>query len=200
MTKTAHPLTPAEKAAAAYTAGIEAAQAGDITRAQAQFESALDTDPTAYGARQALAALLSRLGRVEEAMQLFVNGMQADPAHRGLFARLYARLLVARDEVAPAIAVLKDNLPTAADAPEHYAFLAALQERQGDHRAAVENYLKALAVQPREGRWWAGLGVSYEQARDPVKALAAYRRARRAGGLGVTLTTYVNQRIDALTR
>lgn len=199
MNKTPHPPTPAERAAAAYAAGVEAAQNGQIARAEARFGAALDADPTAYGARQALAALLDRQGRAQEAMQVFITGMQADPAHRGLFARLYARLLVAHDQISQAISVLKDNLPTATDVPEHYAFLAALLEREGDHEAAIANYMKALTVRPGEGRWWAGVAVSYEQSREPDRALAAYRRARRAGGLGVTLATYVNKRIDVLT-
>ncbi|HET7306366.1 MAG TPA: tetratricopeptide repeat protein [Gammaproteobacteria bacterium] len=198
MTKTARPVTPAQRAAAAYAAGVSAAQSGDVAQAEREFNAALAADPTAYGAREALAALLNQQGRMKQAMQLFVTGMRVDPAHRERFARAYARLLVAHNQVAQAVTILKDTLPPATQAPEHYAFLAALQERQGQHQAAVTNYAKALAVQPAQGRWWAGLAVAYDQLREPDKALAAYQRARDAGGLGVTLATYVNQRISAL--
>ncbi|HET7569957.1 MAG TPA: tetratricopeptide repeat protein [Gammaproteobacteria bacterium] len=198
MIKKPRPATPAQRAAATYAAGMSAAQAGDIVRAETEFRAALAADPTAYGAREALAALLNQQGKMKLAIQLFVTGMQADPAHRERFARAYARLLVAHNQVAQAVTILKDTLPPAAQAPEHYAFLAALEERQGQHQAAVTNYAKALAVQPAQGRWWAGLAVAYDQLREPDKALAAYQRARDAGGLGVTLATYVNQRISAL--
>ncbi|HET8552986.1 MAG TPA: tetratricopeptide repeat protein [Gammaproteobacteria bacterium] len=198
MTKTPRPVTPAQRAAAAYAAGVSAAQAGDVARAETEFRAALAADPTAYGAREALAALLNQQGRMKQAMQLFVTGMRVDPMHRERFARAYARLLVAHNQVAQAMTILKDTLPPAAQAPEHYAFLAALQERRGQHQAAVTNYAKALAVRPAQGRWWAGLAVAYDQLRERDKALAAYQRARDAGGLGVTLATYVNQRISAL--
>ncbi|HET6725134.1 MAG TPA: tetratricopeptide repeat protein [Gammaproteobacteria bacterium] len=198
MTKTVHPPTPAERAAAAYAKGVAAARVGDAAEAEVQFHAALLADPTAYGAREALAALLSRQGRNSEALQVFMRGMQADPPRRDLYARLDARLLVANNRIPQAVAILKDNLPDAAKAPAHYAFLAALQERQGAHAAAERNYLKALRANPDEGRWWAGLAVAYDQSREFDKALAAYQRARRAGGLGVTLTAWVNQRIAAL--
>lgn len=199
MTKTRHQPTPAEKASKAYKAGADAVRVGDVEQAESQFRAALRADPTTYGAREALAALLSREGRTREAIELFVTGMQADPAHRNRFARLYARLLVADNRTEKAISVLEKHLPNAADAPRHYAFLAALQEQTDAHRAAVDNYRKALEAQPGNGRWWAGLAVAYEQSRTPNKALTAYRRARRTGGLGTTLATYVNQRIKALT-
>jgi MSHA biogenesis protein MshN len=199
MTKTAHPPTPAERADTAYANGMKALHAGNTEKAENDFRAALKADATAYGAREALAALLRRQGHTHQAMHVFTTGMKADPNHRELFTRLYARLLVADNQIDRALSVLRANPPAAAKAPERYAFLAALEERQGDHKSAISDYLKALKVRPDEGRWWAGLGVAYEQSRVPKKALAAFQRARHTGGLNLTLATYVNQRIDALT-
>jgi MSHA biogenesis protein MshN len=198
MTKTPHVPTAAERAAAAYSAAVAAARDGDSNKAEQKFRAALKADPTAYGAREALAALLNREGKANRAMRLLKAGRKADPAHAQRYTRVYARVLVSHSEVQKAIATLEANQPKNGAAPANRAFLAALQERRGDHRAAARNYLKALEARPAKGRWWAGLGVAREQSRKPKKALAAYRRARRAGGLGVTLATWVDKRIGAL--
>lgn len=198
MSKTRRPRTAAQRASARYTLGMQAVQAGQAGKAQEQFRAALKADPAAYGAREALGALLHRQGRTPEAIRLFNAGIKADPARRDLYARLGARLLVVNGQTLQAIKTLQQHLPTAAEAPEHYAFLAALQERQKDYAAALKNYTLALKTNPDNGRWWAGLAIAYEQTDVTDKALAAYQRASQANGLGVALAAYVDKRIKAL--
>jgi MSHA biogenesis protein MshN len=100
----------------------------------------------------------------------------------------------------PAIATLERTLPHAAAQSGYEAFLAALLQRDEQHRRAVEHYLVALRTAPEAGLWWMGLGISYQALQRQGEALDAFARAKASGSLTAELSTFVDSRLAQLKR
>ncbi|MDE2196293.1 MAG: tetratricopeptide repeat protein [Gammaproteobacteria bacterium] len=198
MMKSPANVPPALQSAQAYNQGVRALQQGQNAAAEQLFRSALDSNPDNAAAREALTALYARSGRGPEAEQLLVTGLTLNTANRPRFAKLYASLLMQRGADAQAIQVLDANKPDIHADADYYALLAALEQRSGRNREAVALYRQLLAVDPGQGVWWAGLGISLEQLGEPDTALAAYTHAQAAGSLDDALARYVQNRINAL--
>jgi MSHA biogenesis protein MshN len=82
--------------------------------------------------------------------------------------------------------------------PDFHAFAAALYQRLGRHKEAIEQYQSALRLAPSAGVWWLGLGISLQAAERPKDALDAYTRAKSAGNLAPELLGFVDQRLKQL--
>ena len=198
MMKSPANVPPALQSAQAYNQGVRALQQGQNAAAEQLFRSALDSNPDNAAAREALTALYARSGRGPEAEQLLAAGLTLNTGNRPRFAKLYASLLMQRGADAQAIQVLDANKPDIHADADYYALLAALEQRSGRNREAVALYRQLLAVDPGQGVWWAGLGISLEQLGEPDTALVAYTHAQTADSLDDALARYVQNRINAL--
>ena len=192
------PNDPAhERADGEFRRGVNLVNQGRIAEGMDGIRSALQIDPGYETARQTLVALLLESKRMDEAAAVLREGLALNAANSG-FAMLLARIMVERNDVKGALALLRAHAPQAGDNAGYPAFAAALYQRLGRHDEAIEQYQAALELAPGAGAWWAGLGISY-QATDQRKAAAeAFGRAKSAGNLAPPLLAFVDQRLKQL--
>ena len=170
---------------------------GDESGAQQKLEKALSIEPVHIRARETLFALLLNTGRVSEAVEKLSEGLRLRPTSAPL-AKLYARVLVDQGDNDAAVAVLERARPSAVADPDYYALLAALYRGVGKHAQASQTYQQILQVRPGVAVWWMGLALSEDAMGSATKALEAYQRAQRSGGLKPEVVQYVQSRIAAL--
>jgi MSHA biogenesis protein MshN len=191
--------TPLERADGHYSQGLELLRQGKADIAVGALEQALRQNPRHGAARQALVSTLIEGGRKDEAMRVAQEGLAALPSQPAV-AMTLARLQVEKGELRPAIATLERSLPYGAGATGYEAFLAALLQRDEQHKQAVEQYLVALKKSPDAGVWWMGLGISYQALQRHGDAIEAFRRAKASGSLSSELGAFVDGRLGQLQR
>nr|WP_217344033.1 hypothetical protein [Noviherbaspirillum sp. L7-7A]MBV0878136.1 hypothetical protein [Noviherbaspirillum sp. L7-7A] len=99
-----------------------------------------------------------------------------------------------------AIDTLQRALPQAGARADYHAFLAALLQRDDQHRSAAEHYATALRSAPDNGVWWMGLGISYQALQMATQAQQAYRSAQASRTLSPELAAFVEARLGQLQR
>ena len=170
---------------------------GRIAEGMEGFRAALALDPEHEGARQTLVALLLEAKRVDQAAALLQDGLAVNPDNTG-FAMLLARIMVERNQVSDALFVLQRHAAPPDRNADFHAFAAALYQRLGRHKEAIEQYQSALRIAPSAGVWWLGLAISYQAFEQPREALDAYTRAKSSGSLAPELLAFVDQRLKQL--
>jgi len=170
---------------------------GRIAEGMEGFRAALALDPEHEAARQTLVALLLEAKRVDEAAALLQDGLAVNPDNTA-FAMLLARIMVERNQVSDALFVLQRHAAPPERNADFHAFAAALYQRLGRHKEAIEQYRSALRIAPSAGVWWLGLGISLQAAEQPKEALDAYTRAKSAGNLAPELLAFLDQRLKQL--
>jgi MSHA biogenesis protein MshN len=130
-------------------------------------------------------------------MRSLREGLQLDAGQTGL-AMILARLQLERGELKPALETLQRSLPHAAERADYLAFLAALLQRDGRHREAVELYAQALRKSPGNGVWWMGQGISLQAENRIPEAIEAFKRAKASNSLSAELRAFVEERLNSL--
>ena len=198
VNKTIRPLTIEQQAQMAFQDAVKMLGRGDESGAQQKLEKVLLIEPAHMRARETLSALLLNTGRVSEAAEKLSEGLRLRPASTAL-AKLYARVLVDQGDNDAAVAVLERARPLVAADPEYYSLLAVLYRGVGKYAQASQVYQQMLQVRPGVAVWWMGLALSEDAMGSSAKALEAYQRAQRSGGLKAEVLKYVQSRIAALT-
>ena len=192
-------LSPQQRAENEYRKSTQLLQQGKTSDALGSLEQALQLDPLHAGARQTLVALFLEGKRQDDALGVAKEGLALDPSQPGL-AMILARLQLEKGELRTAIATLERTLPHAAERADYQAFLAALLQRDGQHKQAAEHYLLALQKAPQSGVWWMGLGISLQAEQRTAEAQEAFRRARSTNSLTPELLAFVEARLSELQR
>jgi len=195
--KQALALTPGQQAEIAYKEGYQLLQQSKIYSAEVKLLMALEHNVKHLKAREVLAGLYLKTGRKVEAEDILRKGILFSPNY-SLYKKLYARLLLDNNKVNDAIAVLLKNKPVMANDLNYYALLAASYQRNKNHNAAANTYLKLLKIKPREGIWWVGMAVSLEALSKHKEASDAYEKARQTGTLNTRVSNYSSQRLQQL--
>jgi MSHA biogenesis protein MshN len=180
-----------------YAQARRALERGDDAAAEPLLSQALGANPKLHVAREALATLRIRQGRLDEAESTVRVGLDLDPSRPG-YRKLVARLELARGRPGDAVAVLEREAPTLEQDVEYYGLLASAYQRIGRHDASARLYRDLMRVQPQEANWWAGYAMSRDAAGDVAGALVAYSQARQLGGLAPNVLEHINRRAAAL--
>ncbi len=187
--------TPRERATSEYRRAVGFVNQGRIAEGMEAFRSALGFDPSYEAARQTQVALLLEAKRMDEAAKLLQEGIALNPANAA-FVMLMARIMVERNDVGGALALLQQHAPGAAAAnADYHAFAAALYQRLGRHGEAVTEYGAALRLAPGSGVWWVGLGISQEAQQRAAEAADSFRRAKETGTLSTELAGFVERKL-----
>ncbi|MYM39902.1 tetratricopeptide repeat protein [Duganella qianjiadongensis] len=192
-----HNLSPKLMAENTYRRGLVALQEGRVHAALTDFERALDIDPRNEAARQTYISLLLENKRNDDAVRQLRLALGLDPRQPGL-AMILARLQL--EKGGPALQTLLTTMPYAGSNPEYHAFLAGVLQREQRHAEAAQHYRDALQLAPQNGVWWMGLGISLQADNHLTEAREAFRRARAASGLSAELQTFIDRKLDALSR
>lgn len=190
-------VSRAQQAEVEFRRGVELKQKGLNNEAMASYQAALQFDGVHDAARQALVALLLEEKRGGDAEQLLQERLKERPEHTG-FAMLLARLQVERGATGDALVTLERSAPHAASKADYLAFLAALQQRSNRHAEAITHYQAALQLQPGNGPWLMGYGISLQALRRTEEAKTAYRQALESKNLGPDLRAFVQRKLNAL--
>lgn len=199
MDKRVKPFSPNEKAESEYRRAADLLQKGRMADAEKHLKLALGADATYTPARELRAGLMLQQGHWREAQELLEQGIDAVPGHYP-FAQLLARVHVEHGADHKALAVMEASRRAGAENPEYMAFLAALYQRAGKHAEAVKTYGEAVKLNPQEGRWWLGMGISLEAVQERDAAGAAYQRAINSGVLDDKLLRYARQRLEIVKK
>jgi len=109
-----------------------------------------------------------------------------------------ARLEVERGEVTGAINTMVAALPYVQSDFDFYAFLAALLQREGRHREAVDYYRTALRGVPGNGVWMMGMGISLRASNQSAEARDAFVHALESKQLSPALQEFVERQLREL--
>jgi len=193
---TARAPTPGQQAETEYQRGVSALRGGNPAAAESAFRAALRLDGEHLLARETLAAMLLGAGRLVEAEEVLEQGRRFF-ARNPTLALLLARLHLEQGQTGAAVTVLEQSLHGATARADYLAFLAALYQRELRYDESIESYGRALALQPQQAGWWAGMGISLENAGRRADAVKAYEQAA-AGSLPPQLQEHVRNRLKAL--
>ncbi len=180
-----------------YQSALTAAQNGEYQTAIKQLQSVLKLDPQYHDARVALSALLIEHHQSSQAKKIIEEGLSLTPNYVP-FTELKARILTLEGQVTQALVLLQHASPAMNENPDYYALMAALYERENNDVLAVQLYNQLLNVNPHNGNWWFGLGVSLEKSAQPKEATIAYTRAMTEGRLNSESLIYLQKRLQAL--
>jgi MSHA biogenesis protein MshN len=190
-------VSRAQQAEAEFRKGIALMQQGRGNDAVASYQAALQLDSGHDAARQALVAQLLDEKRGSDAERLLQERLDAKPDHIG-FAMLRARLQVERGATGEAQVTLERSLPFGETKADYLAFLAALQQRNNFHAEAVAHYRSALQLQPGNGAWLMGCGISLQALRRNEEAKVTYQQALDSKTLSPELRAFVQRKLKAL--
>jgi MSHA biogenesis protein MshN len=190
-------ISPQQQAEFSYQKAVALLQQGRVSEAQESLGESLRAAPDHAASRQALAGILVEKKQYAQAEQLLREGL-ARGGSQPEFAMAMARIQVERGDGRGALETLQQNLPGAKDHAGYQAFLAALLQRQNQHKPAIEHYLTALRLAPASASSLVGLGISLQAENHPAEAQEAFSRARTSGGLSPELQNFVEQRLKQL--
>ena len=157
-------------------AGYAAYQTGDLAKARAEYEQALNDEPTNRDALLGMAAVETRSGRHGAAEATYLRLLQIDPrdshAQAGLMALRSARLdpLAAESRV-------KSMLAQDPGAHALNFTLGNQLAQQGRWAEAQQEYFKAFAADPENADFAYNLAVSLDHLRQSRLAREYYLRA-----------------------
>lgn len=191
-------ITPKQVSENAYRRALLALQEGRTSAALADLDKAVEVDPRNDAARQTYVSLLLENRRTDDAIYQLRLALGIDPRQPGL-AMVLARLQLEKGGPA-ALETLQNTLPYAGANADYLGFLAGVLQRDQRHGEAAERYRDALALAPNNGVWWMGLGISLQADQHLPEAREAYKRARATPGLSAELKTFVDRKIDQLSR
>lgn len=189
--------SPQQRAENDYRRATSLLQQGRASDAIEVLEQVLLLDPQHVAARQTLVRLLLESKRQDDAMRKMREGLSLDVNQPGL-AMILARQQVDKGELRVAVETLQKTLPYAVERADYQAFLAALLQRQANHKEAAEHYLAALRNAPQNGVWWMGLAISLQTENRLPEARDAFGRAKASNSLTPELLAFVEQRLAQL--
>ncbi|MRW93592.1 tetratricopeptide repeat protein [Duganella sp. FT80W] len=190
-------VTPKQMSENSYRRALQALQEGRVNAALTELDKAVEIDPRNDAARQTYVSLLLENKRNDDAIRQLRLALGIDPRQPGL-AMVLARLQL--EKGGPALDTLLNTLPYAANSAEYQAFLAGVLQREQRHTEAAQHYRDALSIAPNNAVWWMGLGISLQADQHLPEAREAYKQARSLGGLTPELKTFIDRKLDQLSR
>ena len=192
-----HELSPLQLSENTYRRALVSLQEGRVSEALADLDRALEINPRNDAARQTLISLLLENKRTDDAIRQLRLALGIDPRQPGL-AMVLARLQLERN--GPALETLQRSLPYAENSADYQALLAGVLQRQQRHAEAIEHYDIALKLAPQNAVWWMGLGISLQAEHHNAEARAAFARARELASLSAELQSFVDRKLELLSR
>lgn len=191
--------TPLQQAQLYATQADSALLAGDKERAKQLFSKVLAFDKQHDLSRETLAAILYGEQRTQSAVNLLQEGLSVSPDYTN-FRLMLARIYLKNKNKQQAYYYLKPHRPEVAGNVDYYALLAGLAQSLDDLDSALMAYKTLTEHEPNRAKWWLGLGISADKAKQVTLALNAYHTAQNMGQLSASSRNYINARIIQLEK
>ncbi|SQD79678.1 tetratricopeptide repeat protein [Moritella yayanosii] len=172
---------------------------GDKERAKKLFYKVLAFDKKHNFSRETLAAILYGEQRTRSAVNLLQEGLSVSPEYTN-FRLMLARIYLKNKNKQQAYYYLKPHRPEVAGNVDYYALLAGLAQSLDDLDSALTAYKTLTDHEPNRAKWWLGLGISADKAKQVTLALNAYHTAQNMGQLSASSRNYINARITQLEK
>lgn len=170
---------------------------GDAFAALSMLSEGVKTDPKNTEAILLLSSIWLREGNQQQAAFVLHQGLKQSPKNTEL-AQPLAHYYLADGQVDVALAILLRAAPGAIVNPEYHSFIAALQQQKGQHIASILSYKRVLAVRPKKGKWWLGLGISMLAEMRYDEARMAFKNALKDTTISPPLKQFAHQRLTDL--
>lgn len=164
-----------DRAEVRYTLAVTLAGSGRTEEAIDELHRALALRPNYDDARSQLGRVLAAEGRVDDAMAEFQRAIAVRPGYWGHYSSMGASLFLAA-RYPEAIAALQRATDLQPDSALAHQQLGTVYQQVGNKAAALEEYQKALAINPT-GQAYSNVGMLHHQQRDYARAVEAYRQA-----------------------
>ncbi len=197
MKITALPLNQEERSQALYQDALQAITNNQTASAIRKLQTVLHLAPDNVEARETLATLLAKMGQNKRANQIVTEGLVRDPDNLEL-VQLQTHILVGQNKIKPALAILQQHAPKINQAPDYYAYMASLYQRDGDYMLAARIYDDLVKLDPSQTLWWVGLGIAFESAGKNNAAVEAYGHALQ-GSIDVQTRDFVEHKLASLS-
>lgn len=189
--------TPTQQAQLYAKQAESALLAGDKERAKQLFIKVLSFDKQHDLAREKLAAIFYGEQRTQSAVKLLQEGLSLSPEYTS-FRLMLARIYLKNQSKQQAYYYLKPHQPEVEGNVDYYALLAGLAQSLDDLDTALVAYKKLTNHEPNRAKWWLGLGITADKAKQVGLALNAYHTAQNMGQLSASSRNYINARITQL--
>jgi tetratricopeptide (TPR) repeat protein/SAM-dependent methyltransferase len=152
--------------------GLLLAEAGELSRAEAQFGEILRLERENFTAHNYLGMVRQRLGRMDEAIASYEEALRLRPEDPAAANNL-GYCLLERGELERALSWLRRSIAADASSPVAHSNLGNALRETGDLRGAAECYHRALALAPRFANAHHNLALTLRDLEDPYAALEA---------------------------
>ncbi len=197
VTKKRIPLTFDEQVELVYQQGRTFYQNDKYPQALAKWREALDMKPEHHKSREAIVSHYLAEGRVNEANGILAIATRRYPKYVP-YTLMLARIYVDNGDPDNALIIIQNGIDSVLDDPELYAFMAAIYQNKAEYIKSINNYRKALKLNPDNAIWWFGLAISLEKDLSRIDSLKAYRTAVNLGSLSNSLKQYALKKIQLL--
>ncbi|MBX2838863.1 MAG: tetratricopeptide repeat protein [Gammaproteobacteria bacterium] len=170
------PLTTEQRYQANLRLAAKHLQEAKHEDAERLLNRILDNDPTRHEARLLLAELLSQQSNENAALLLLSNAILRYPNHLP-YLNTYSILLSKNGRYSLAINAVQHALEEDPQNAQIHGLLAGLLQQSGNPKEAQKSYLSALELDNNQKRWWLGLAISSDQAKDKTTAIKAFKKA-----------------------
>jgi MSHA biogenesis protein MshN len=188
-------LSSQQRAENEYRRALQALQDARVSEAMAMLEQAVYLYPRHEAARQTLIGLLVERKQYPEAIRHLQFAVGLDPRQSNM-TMLLARLQ--GEQGGAAIETLQRGLAYANRNADYRALLAGMLQRAQRNREAIDHYTAAVQLQPGQGVWWMGLGISLQADGRKAEAREAFVRARDSGRLSAELQGFVERKLQQI--
>ncbi|USD65021.1 tetratricopeptide repeat protein [Vibrio sp. SCSIO 43136] len=169
--------------------------ANNYTQAIKEYRSALKYTPRDENVRKRLAALYYGRGDVRRAGETLKQGIELNPESESLRLAL-VNILVKQDLPLVALGVLEDlpNQPSI----DYLAARAGLAQKAKKSAIAMESYQLLSKQDADNAKWWLGLAIEQERAKQLDQALDSYNKALNRLGLSSQTHTFIKSRLNII--
>ena len=126
--------------------------------------------------------------------------MQSEETSPATLAMNSARQKLEKGDLHGAIETLEITLPEGGERADYQTLLAALLQRDEQHKRAIDHFLLAVKKSPQIGVLWLGLGISRQALQQDSEAQEAFKRAKASNTLSPELQAFVEARLVQLSR
>lgn len=190
-------VSQTQQADAEFRKAMALQQQEHVHEALAGYELTLRLNPQHDKARLAFAALLLESKRGGDAERVLQDGLKLRVSHVA-FSMALARVQVEQGGIDRALVTMQKDLSKADELADYQSFYAALLQRKGRHKEAVNHYQIATDLVPSNGVWWMGYGISLQEVQRNEDAKVAFKRSLATQTLTPELTAFVEQKLKGL--